>query len=86
MEPPDYTFVPTPEEYERRIASERALPLGQDRISPRTAALYRRFGRYVDTADVEGEDTNLLHPDDARWLRDECGMRVDPADVEGGIF
>jgi len=78
--PPAYT--PTPADYERRIQSESAIQLGfAPNVTPRDAALLRRLGTYIDTAEVAGDDRNLLHPEDAAFLR-EIGYTVPDDEVE----
>lgn len=57
--------------------------LGQEEwISPHDAALLHRSGPYIDTAEVNGEDHNKLSRKHADFLVNQCGYKVDPADID----
>jgi hypothetical protein len=60
------------DDYKAKIDSEGSLFLvghREAKLTPRAAAVLRKLGQYVDSADVLGKDDGLLAPDDADYLR-----------------
>ena len=67
-------------ERQQRLASQGSLvQLGKSdpKMSSQTAALWRKLGQYIDSADVEGEDTGLLDYDQAMQLRSHGVLVLD---------